>query len=430
MTSPGGTGPTLSQVRTWDTEHLLAAASHWTETATVWEHHFSHFATQISFPGGELWEGEAAEAAQQMAHSDKMIVIALADQLHSASAIAKAGEREINEARRGVLKIVEAAEEAGYTVGEDFSVTDPNFYDRMTAAARQAHAEAIATSLRAAVGTLVASDVRVADELLSSTTGLGSNVFPEEEDGPMPGSVGDTIRLVNSYEKDGGPTSAPEPSPASTPGPNGQETLFRLWGLDVSKEDSALEAAGGVGGVAFDSARKAAFDAMKAGPTTGPGAPDPGMMKWLEEKKLKVGALELPLYSRMGGLASVALSVPGVFADHAQGDSWAKSIGQEAAGVGAGLLASGATTGAAGILTALLAEAAAGSAIGSVVPGVGTAVGLVGGLVVGGWAAMGMSDWVADSVWEPAADVVGDVIDGVGIMGNNVKTFLFGNVLG
>lgn len=218
MTSPGGAGPTLSQVRTWDTEHLIAAAAHWTKTATVWEHHFTHFATQISFPGGMPWEGEAAEAAQQLAYSDKMTVIAIADQLHSASAIAKAGEREINEARRGVLRIVEAAEEAGFTVGEDFSVTDPNFYDRMTAAARQARAEVIATSLRAAVGTLVAADVRVAGELISSTTDLGSNPFPEDNDGPTPGSIGDTIQLVNSHKKDGGPTPAPEPTPSPSAG--------------------------------------------------------------------------------------------------------------------------------------------------------------------------------------------------------------------
>jgi hypothetical protein len=161
-----------------------------------------------------------------------MTVIGLADQLHSASAIAKAGEREINEARRRVLTIVEAAGEAGFTLGEDFSVTDPNFYDRLTAAARQAHAEAIATSLRAAVGTLVAADIRVAGDLMSSAPGLGSNIFPEEDD-PTPGSVGETIQLVNSHKKDGGPSPSPAPPPPPTPSPSHTDSTVAIDERDL-----------------------------------------------------------------------------------------------------------------------------------------------------------------------------------------------------
>jgi len=81
--------PKLSQVRNWDTEHLEAAADHWTKTATVWEDCFTQYATQVHTPGGTPWEGEAAAAAQQRAHSDRMTVIGLADQLHDASAVAR-----------------------------------------------------------------------------------------------------------------------------------------------------------------------------------------------------------------------------------------------------------------------------------------------------------------------------------------------------
>lgn len=83
--------PTLSDVRAWDIEHLTAAADFWTKTATVWEDSFTELVRRMGSPGGVPWEGEAAEAAQQLAYSDKMTVIGLADQLHHAAAIARAG---------------------------------------------------------------------------------------------------------------------------------------------------------------------------------------------------------------------------------------------------------------------------------------------------------------------------------------------------
>lgn len=182
MPAAGGVVPTLSQVRDWDTEHLTEAAVFWTKTAGVWEDRFTELATRISAPGGIPWEGEAAEAAQQLAYSDKMTVIGLADQLHSASKIARSGARELDEARRGILRVVNAAEEAGFTVGEDFSVSDPNYYDVATAAARQEQAETLAADLRVSVGTLMLADADIADKLTTATAGLGANVFRESGD--------------------------------------------------------------------------------------------------------------------------------------------------------------------------------------------------------------------------------------------------------
>lgn len=207
MPSAVATVPTLSQVRNWDIEHLTQAADHWTRTATVWEEKFTELADRISQPGGTPWEGHAAEAAQQLAYSDRMIVIGLADQLHTASDIARAGAREIGEAQRAVLRVVTAAENAGFTVTEYFSVTDPRLYDEATAAVRQAQAEALATQLRATLSTLVGADTQVAGRLTASTTGLGVDPFtrsggnaPQEHEkkdgvhklvGDMPLSPGD-----------------------------------------------------------------------------------------------------------------------------------------------------------------------------------------------------------------------------------------------
>ncbi len=171
--------PTLYEVRRWGTAHLTEAADAWTRTATVWEDQFTELVTQVAAPGGVPWEGQAAEAAQQRAYSDRLTVVGLADQLHSASGIARRGATEIAEARRLVLRTVESAEAAGFSVGEDCSVTDPRLYDVGTAAARQAQAEAFATDLRARVGALAATDSRVAGQLTAATAGLGTTVFPE-----------------------------------------------------------------------------------------------------------------------------------------------------------------------------------------------------------------------------------------------------------
>lgn len=244
MAIPGGPVPTLSQVRDWDTEHLVTAAGHWTKTATVWEDSFTHLAANISSPGGVPWEGEAAEAAQQRAHSDKMTVIGLADQLHSASTIATAGAREIDEARRSVVRLVDAAEEDGFTVGEDFSVSDPNYYDRLTAAARQARAEAIATKLHAAVGTLMSVDNKVARELTTATSGLGGNVFPRTGGDGDQGAASDAKDQVK-YVVGGAPEAPPvtEPPPLQDPSetrwdgppPAGASDQTGYWALDMSR---------------------------------------------------------------------------------------------------------------------------------------------------------------------------------------------------
>jgi hypothetical protein len=160
--------PALSQVRGWGTAHLTEAATQWTTTAMVWEDAFTEVAAQVSHPGGAAWEGVAAEAAQHRAYTDRLLVIGLADQLHNAARIARTGATQIDEARRLVLRTVDSAESAGFTVGEDFSVTDPRLYDPGTAAVRQAQAEGFATDLRAGVGALLATDSGVAGQLTAA----------------------------------------------------------------------------------------------------------------------------------------------------------------------------------------------------------------------------------------------------------------------
>lgn len=192
--------PTLAAVRRWDTDHLIAAAGSWTTAATVWEDDFTELAGRMIAPGGLPWEGQAAEAAQRRSHTDRMNVIGLADQLHSASSIARTGAGEISHARRAVLRVVRAAESAGFIVGEDFSVSDPHFHSAATATARRAQAVALAGELRTTVAILVAADRGVAVRLSAATAGLGGAAFPESGGGAadLDGPHGTLRRIEDS----------------------------------------------------------------------------------------------------------------------------------------------------------------------------------------------------------------------------------------
>jgi len=174
-----GLVPTLSQVQTWDTEHLTEAAAQWTSTATVWGDAFTHLAAQTPCPGGSPWEGKAAEAAQHQASTDRLTVVSMADQLQNASAIARTGAREIDAARQGVLVAVNAARNAGFTVGEDFSVTSPESGTPNAMAARQAQAQALAADIRMRLAELIATDQQVAAKIATAATGFGAARFDD-----------------------------------------------------------------------------------------------------------------------------------------------------------------------------------------------------------------------------------------------------------
>ncbi|CAN5632381.1 hypothetical protein BH09ACT7_BH09ACT7_55270 [soil metagenome] len=209
----GGAVPTLSAVRRWDTTHLIDAATDWTKTATVWEDTFSGLSQSVSNPGGTPWLGEAADAAQQRAYTDRLTVIGAADQLHMASMVASTGADEIRSAKQVALAAVQRAEEAGFTVGEDFSLTDRETGSPASIAARQAQAQSLATDIRLRVGELIAADQRVAGNIVAAADGLGGTRFTET-DTAAPDSPEPTIQMVDDHTVNGDGREPP-PKPPS-----------------------------------------------------------------------------------------------------------------------------------------------------------------------------------------------------------------------
>jgi hypothetical protein len=167
--------PTLSQIEAYSTDHLVDAADHWDRLADRWED--AHW--QVRNQAHVLdWQGAAADALRARTASDYTVASGQADQLRGTSRIARQQAGELDHLRNSVLYTVEDAHNAGFLVGDDFSVTDSRT-SRTAAelAARQAQAQVFAADIRGRVGALVGADTTVAADLSSAAAGIGDNSF-------------------------------------------------------------------------------------------------------------------------------------------------------------------------------------------------------------------------------------------------------------
>jgi hypothetical protein len=167
--------PTLSQIEAYSTDHLVDAADHWNSLADRWED--AHW--QVRNQAHVLdWQGAAADALRARTTSDYTVASGQADQLRNTSRIARQQAGVLNQLRNSVLYAVEDAHNAGFIVGEDFSVTDGQT-SRTAAelAARQAQAQVFAADIRGRAGALVGTDTTVAGDLASAAAGVGDTGF-------------------------------------------------------------------------------------------------------------------------------------------------------------------------------------------------------------------------------------------------------------
>jgi hypothetical protein len=192
--------PSLSQIQSWDTSHLTSAATHWRANATRWEDAATEIYQQMGNPGGRIWEGRAAEAAQQRAHDDRMKIIGVADELHAASDLAHEAANELEVAKRRVTSLVAEARASGLTVNDDLSV---EYLDdgSTAAAAKRAKALEFATKIRTGAVQLAALDQRVAAGLTAAASNVTALDFPETPPSvPSPKDPDTTGLLVRDAE--------------------------------------------------------------------------------------------------------------------------------------------------------------------------------------------------------------------------------------
>jgi Colicin D len=192
----GGAGvPSLSEIQAWDVAHLEGAATHWKATAEHWESSFTSIHRVTVSPGGTVWEGVAAEAAQERAFADLVEVRGLADVLHESSAIARRGAETLDAAKRSVLEAVEEASSAGYVVGEDLSVAPPR-----ASVAAAAQAQVYAADIQQRAAQLVAHDEAIAAKIATTSAPLTGVTFPEPQASPVARALGAGFKLDHEWD--------------------------------------------------------------------------------------------------------------------------------------------------------------------------------------------------------------------------------------
>jgi hypothetical protein len=167
--------PTLSRIQGYSSDHLVDAADHWGDLADRWEH--VHW--QVRNEAQALdWEGLAGDALRARTASDYTVAVGQADQLRGAAGIARQQAGELEHLRSRVLYAVEDAHDAGFTVGEDLSVTDTRTCrDATELAARQSQAQVFTADIRARAGALIGADTEVAGNLTAAAGNVGDNIF-------------------------------------------------------------------------------------------------------------------------------------------------------------------------------------------------------------------------------------------------------------
>lgn len=235
----GAALPSLSQILGWDTEHLSRAATDWSTTAQRWEDAFDTVHRGMLAPGGTVWVGAAAEAAQERAFADLVRVRGLADTLSDSATVARRGAEQLEYLKRQAIEAVREAREAGFTVGEDLSVIDTGKYSGVRAVAAQRYRVAI--TARAAA--LSAADRDIAARISAAATALNSVGFSESPkqvqalDAPLSPSREDERRRnqIEAFRKVFGrdPVSASDWTTAAGLDPHTYDPKFRGTNSDV-----------------------------------------------------------------------------------------------------------------------------------------------------------------------------------------------------
>ncbi|WP_074133183.1 Tox-REase-5 domain-containing protein [Mycolicibacterium houstonense] len=201
MTSAAATAslPTRSEIEGWSTSHLSDAATSWRSAATASEGAFDEHRQNISSPGGTTWEGDAKDAALDRVTKDVAVVGRQGDVLREAADLAENGAQDIKAAKDKAVEAITAAENDGFSVGEDLSVTDTREYDINTIAERNRALAEHAEDIRWAAEQLMQADKLVGDRLQAKSADLEGIRFEDEGDGR---DAEPTVQLVDNKVQD------------------------------------------------------------------------------------------------------------------------------------------------------------------------------------------------------------------------------------
>jgi hypothetical protein len=169
--------PTRSQLEAYTTDHLVEAASYWEGLADRWED--AHW--QVRNEAHSLdWAGFGGDALRRRTVSDYEVATGKAGQLREAAMIARRGAGDISAAQRRVMYAVQDAKNAGFSVGQDLSVTDTwRSLSAEEQAARQAEAQTFAADILSRANELVGLDHEVGADITAAAGGIGTTTFAD-----------------------------------------------------------------------------------------------------------------------------------------------------------------------------------------------------------------------------------------------------------
>lgn len=157
--------PTLSHLRGYNTDHLAAAALHWTDAAGRWRNTYITVEQETHLLD---WEGAARETAVDRVARDHAIVKANAGALETAAGIARDAASSLLTAARAVTHLADEATENGYLVAEDFDVDFPPTTNITDYKAKFIQAEQYSADLRFRAGNFMAHEHQTASDLIQA----------------------------------------------------------------------------------------------------------------------------------------------------------------------------------------------------------------------------------------------------------------------
>ncbi|WP_234812924.1 hypothetical protein [Mycolicibacterium confluentis] len=139
--------------------------------AERWEDAFTNVHRGTVCPGGTVWEGQAAEAGQNRAFADLVKVRRLADSLQDAAVVARRGADQLDYLKRHTVDAINAARNAGFTVGENLAVTDSS----RAGAFRIGHAQQHAATIASRASALIVADNDIAARITATVAQLADH---------------------------------------------------------------------------------------------------------------------------------------------------------------------------------------------------------------------------------------------------------------
>ncbi|GCA97384.1 MULTISPECIES: hypothetical protein [Mycolicibacterium] len=219
--------PTRQQIETWQTQHLDDAADRWDAKATTSVAAFEQHHRNVVSPGGTAWTGSGNEAAVNRVTTDLGVVRHHADVKREATKLARTGAEDVRATRKLVIEAITEAEDDGFAVADDLSVTDVRRYDITTIRERNQAAKDHAEFIRFRAAQLVATDKLVGKQLKAKAVELQAIKFQGEGTDAGSDSASSHVQLVDHTFK----MDPPPPSPGQPQPPGG-------WSRDPAMEDA------------------------------------------------------------------------------------------------------------------------------------------------------------------------------------------------